>query len=204
MQRKGHRRKSRRGEKKELRLVGEEELFAGAPWLSENEHACGDDVNTDLFTLVSRDGIEMQVSMQDAKLSHLLTSMLEGICPGHILRGGGGARFTMPIQSSVLARVCSYLEHHQGKPAQVPAMPLRSRVMKDVCEDAWDAEFLDDVHNKSVNDLYDLTIAADFLDIECLLHLCSAKIASLIKGRPLHRVKDILRGKVDSECVYDS
>ncbi len=40
--------------------------------------------------------------------------------------------------------------------------------------------------------LYDLILAANYLDITALLHLGCAKVASFIKGQPLDKIKDIL------------
>jgi hypothetical protein len=63
--------------------------------------------------------------------------------------------------------------------------------MKDVCKDAWDAEFIDRIgENRQM--LYDLILAANYMDIKSLLHLGCAKVASLIKGQPLEKIKEIL------------
>ena len=40
--------------------------------------------------------------------------------------------------------------------------------------------------------LYDLILAANYMDIKSLLHLGCACVASLIKGQPLDKIKDIL------------
>ncbi len=70
--------------------------------------------------------------------------------------------------------------------------PLKSNKMGDVCKDPWDAKFIDDVDNRSRQQLYDIILAANYLDIRSLLHLGCAKVASLIKGQPLDKIKDIL------------
>jgi len=55
----------------------------------------------------------------------------------------------------------------------------------------WDAEFIDKVgENRQL--LYDLILAANYLDIKSLLHLGCAKVGSLIKGQPLENLKNIL------------
>jgi hypothetical protein len=38
----------------------------------------------------------------------------------------------------------------------------------------------------------DVTQAANYMDIRSLLHLGCAKVASLIKGQPLEKIKEIL------------
>jgi hypothetical protein len=40
--------------------------------------------------------------------------------------------------------------------------------------------------------LYTLILAANFMDIDGLLHLASAKVAAMIRGQPLHAIKSIL------------
>merc|ERR1712150_263777 len=75
--------------------------------------------------------------------------------------------------------------------APIVESPLKSTVMKDVCTDGWDATFIDQIGEKR-QDLYDLILAANYMDITCLLHLGLAKVASLIKGQPLDQLKSIL------------
>lgn len=47
--------------------------------------------------------------------------------------------------------------------------------------------------------LYDLILAANYMDIQSLLHLGCAKVASLIKGQPLEKIKDILSASARPE-----
>jgi hypothetical protein len=64
--------------------------------------------------------------------------------------------------------------------------------MRDVVSDKWDAVFIDAVGDGDRQTLYDLILAANYLDIKSLLHLGCAKVASLIKGQPLEKIKDVL------------
>ena len=79
----------------------------------------------------------------------------------------------------------------QGVEPPIIEKPLRSKNMKDVCRDAWDAEYIDKVGDDRQS-LYDLILASNYMDIKSLLHLGCAKVASLIKGQPLEKIKDIL------------
>jgi hypothetical protein len=76
--------------------------------------------------------------------------------------------------------------------------------MVDVCKDKWDAEMIDGI-GENRQQLYELILASNYMDIKSLLHLgtrgfCTfsikvvgcAKVASLIKGAPLEKIKDIL------------
>lgn len=97
------------------------------------------------------------------------------------------------------------MKHHNGIEPPIVDKPLRSKIMKDVCKDAWDgtssivlllfwlffvhlfmitlsaATFIDSI-GEDRQKLYDLILAANYLDIKVLLHLGCAKVASLIKG----------------------
>jgi hypothetical protein len=54
-----------------------------------------------------------------------------------------------------------------------------------------DAEYIDKI-GETRQQLYDLILAANYMDIKSLLHLGCAKVASLIKGQPLEKIKEIL------------
>lgn len=99
------------------------------------------------------------------------------------------------VTANIMTYVVQYMEHHKGKAMPIIEKPLRSKVMADVCSDKWDAKFIDDVDAANRQNLYDLILAANYLDIKCLLHLGCAKVASLIKGQPLEKIKEILDPK---------
>ena len=67
----------------------------------------------------------------------------------------------------------------------------RSKVMKDVVSHKPDADYIDQI-GENRQQLYDLILGANYMDIKSLLHLGCAKVASLIKGQPLEKIKDIL------------
>jgi S-phase kinase-associated protein 1 len=94
------------------------------------------------------------------------------------------------VVGRILLFIAKYLGHYEGKVGDTVAKPLRSKVMKEVTN-AFDAEFIDTI-GESRQDLYDLILAANYLEIKALLHLGCAKVASLIKGQPLEKIKDIL------------
>lgn len=51
---------------------------------------------------------------------------------------------------------------------------------------AWYAKFIVEMNN---DDLFNLTLAANYMDIKPLLDLCSAKIASLIKDKTVEQIR---------------
>merc|ERR1719473_847480 len=92
------------------------------------------------------------------------------------------------VQKDTLALVLKYLEHHKGtSPAEI-AKPIRSVEMKKIV-DSWDADFIDKLGKK---DLFELILAANYMDIKSLLHLGCAKVATMIKGKSPEEIKQIL------------
>lgn len=93
---------------------------------------------------------------------------------------------------ATLEKVVEYMMYHKGQPGKIVEKPLRSSVMREVCDDAWDADFIDGVFSSGKQALYNLILAANYLDIACLLHLGCAKVASIIRGKPLEQIKSLL------------
>ena len=69
------------------------------------------------------------------------------------------------VRGEILGRVVEYLVYHKGTEAPPPEKPLRSKVMKDVCKDPWDAEYIDKIAENR-QQLYDLILAANYMDIK--------------------------------------
>jgi len=102
------------------------------------------------------------------------------------------------VTGPILEKVVEYMDHHKGVEPPIIEKPLRSKVLKDVCSDKWDAEYIDKIGDNR-QQLYDLILAANYMDIKSLLHLGCAKVASLIKGQPLEKIKEILDPKGGSD-----
>lgn len=135
-------------------------------------------------SLKSGDGKVFEVDRKDAAISGMVKKVLE--------QDADASEVPLPsVQGSVLAQVVEFMKHHKGGDMDPPEKPLRSKKMKDVVKDQWDADFIDRI-GENLRDLYDIVLAANYLDIRGLLHLGCAKIASLIKGQPLEKIKDIL------------
>lgn len=142
-----------------------------------------DDEGGDL-KLTSMDGKEFLLEKKSAYISKLVKTSVET----------DASATEVPIPSAkadILELVVEYMNHHKGEEPPVIEKPLRSKVMKDVCKDKWDADFIDKIGDNR-QQLYDLILAANYMDIKSLLHLGCAKVASLIKGQPLEKIKDIL------------
>ena len=95
-------------------------------------------------------------------------------------------------------QVIVYMKHHKGVEGPLIEKPLRSRFMIDAVKDPWDAKFIDDL-GENRQDLYDLMLAANYMDMQRLLYICAAKVATLVKGQPLDKIKSVLAVKPEPE-----
>merc|ERR1711964_504804 len=70
--------------------------------------------------------------------------------------------------------------------------------MEKLVEDPWDAEFITTQTKKIV---FQIILAANYMDIKSLLHLGCAQIATLIKGKSPEEIKKILGDDEDGNDV---
>jgi len=134
--------------------------------------------------LTSKDKKEFTVERKHAFISTLVKTSLENDDKAEEVPIPG-------VTGAILELVVNYMKEHKGVEPPIIEKPLRSKVMKDVCPHKWDAEYIDKIGDTR-QQLYDLILAANYMDIKSLLHLGCAKVASLIKGQPLEKIKEIL------------
>jgi S-phase kinase-associated protein 1 len=92
---------------------------------------------------------------------------------------GGTVEFPLPnVKSQVLKKVIEFCEHHLTEPMTEIEKPLKSQNMKEVVQQ-WYADFVD-VEQVL---LFELILAANYMDIKPLLDLTCATVASMIKGK---------------------
>jgi hypothetical protein len=118
-----------------------------------------------LLTLISRDHTRHYVSRTNACISRLIRTIVqedpeeESICLGE-------------IDGTVLHHVIEYMDYHEGN----IVLPIGPGLF----EDPWDQLFINRVAN-SREAMYQLVCASSYLDIEGLLHLSCANIATHIQ-----------------------
>jgi hypothetical protein len=98
----------------------------------------------------------------------------------------------LKVAPNSLEHICDFIAHHEGVDIAMPVAPLRTATMAQLCKDPWDADFIDTLVGQSQQFLYDLILAANYLNIQGLMHLGCAKIAAQIKGKPLGDIRGIL------------
>jgi S-phase kinase-associated protein 1 len=83
--------------------------------------------------------------------------------------------------------------HPTGEEPPIIPKPLRAKEMSQVCPDPKDAVFIDTIESKSgMQNVYDLCLAANYMEIKALVNLCCAKTASLVRGVPVDKVGQTL------------
>jgi S-phase kinase-associated protein 1 len=92
---------------------------------------------------------------------------------------GSNMEIPLPnVKSEVLRKVIEFCEHHLKEPMSEIEKPLKSQNMADVVQ-KWYADF---VELEQVL-LFELILAANYMDIKPLLDLTCATVASMIKGK---------------------
>merc|ERR1712096_565167 len=145
----------------------------------------GDEENPAKFS-ISRKAILLKNNNPDADEDTYMCELVR-----NIIEGDKTAREIeiKKVSGPILTLIVEYLKHHDGKvPAEI-VKPIRSVKMEKLCEDPWDAEFINKQTKKII---FQIILGANYMDIKSLLHLGCAKIATLIKGKSPEEIKKIL------------
>jgi S-phase kinase-associated protein 1 len=132
-----------------------------------------------MITLVSSDGEKMQISAKAAQRSQLVKGIIEDYPDDAEVPLNN-------VKSSILKKIKEYLEHYQDSDPKEIERPLASQNYQD-CVEAWDFEFI----NIELDTIFEIILAANYMDIKPLLELASSKIASIIKGKTPEEIRKI-------------
>jgi len=142
--------------------------------------------------LISKEGDKFPVAIGVANMSELVKSMMEDKDEDEDddddddeeegadkKPSGKVTEIPLPnVKSEVLKKVIEFCEHHLAEPMTEVEKPLKSQNMADVVQ-KWYADFVD---LEQVL-LFELILAANYMDIKPLLDLTCATVASMIKGK---------------------
>lgn len=129
-------------------------------------------MESEIIKLQSKDGKSYTLSKKQAELSILLKNTIQDF------QGDIVVPLT-EIDGKTIERVVDYLTHYNGEIPIEIEKPLKSSEMSEVT-DTWSANFVDSL---VLDDLVELTVASNFLEINSLLDLCCAKLASTVKNK---------------------
>jgi S-phase kinase-associated protein 1 len=88
------------------------------------------------------------------------------------------------VKAVVLQKVIEFCTHHKDDPMAEIEKPLKSPNMADVVQQ-WYADFV----NVEQVMLFELILAANYMDIKPLLDLTCATVASMIKGKTPEEIR---------------
>jgi S-phase kinase-associated protein 1 len=88
------------------------------------------------------------------------------------------------VKGAVLQKVIEFCTHHKDEPMTEIEKPLKSQNMADVVQ-KWYADYVD--VEQVV--LFELILAANYMDIKPLLDLTCATVASMIKGKTPEEIR---------------
>ncbi len=125
-----------------------------------------------IIKIIAKNGKEIELEKKAAELSELLKQT--------IIDFPDEEKFPIKeIEEKEAEKIKEYLSHFNGNPPPEIEKPLTSNIMKNVT-DEWSANFVDKM---SIEDREKLLVAANYMGINPLIDLCSAKIASLFKDK---------------------
>ncbi|GFN97830.1 E3 ubiquitin ligase complex scf subunit sconc [Plakobranchus ocellatus] len=153
-----------------------------------------------LFKLMSSDGELFEVDAKVLKLSVLLSPFAENaeedsnIGGAEVVSGSDEPIPVANVKASVLKKVIEWCEYHRDD--DFPASDddddeNRVKRMDDIC--AWDAEFL----NVEQNLLFEIILAANYLNIKGLLDASCKTVANQIKGKSPEEIRKTFKIKDD-------
>mmetsp|Transcript_12837 Transcript_12837/g.24497 ORF Transcript_12837/g.24497 Transcript_12837/m.24497 type:complete len:163 (-) Transcript_12837:93-581(-) len=88
------------------------------------------------------------------------------------------------VKAAVLKKVIEFCQHHRNEPMTEIEKPLKSAQMAEVVQ-KWYADFV----NVEQVLLFELILAANYMDIKPLLDLTCATVASMIKGKTPEEIR---------------
>ena len=132
-----------------------------------------------VITLVSSDGEKMQISAKAAQRSQLVKGIIEDYPDDAEVPLNN-------VKSNILKKIKEYLDHYQDSDPKEIERPLASQNYQE-CVEAWDFEFI----NIELDTIFEIILAANYMDIKPLLELASSKIASIIKGKTPEEIRKI-------------
>lgn len=130
--------------------------------------------------LISSEGEEYEVDEKVACKSNLIKNIIEDT--------GIDDKIPLPnLKSNTLKKVLEYCEMHKNNDPSEIEKPLKTNNLAELVEPA-DYSF---INMPNLEDIFDIILAANYLDIKSLLDLSCAKIASIMKGKTADEIRTI-------------
>lgn len=138
--------------------------------------------------LQTSDEQTFDTDIEIAKCSGTICSMLEA-CGGE---GEENAIVPLPnVNSTILTKVLAWADYHKNDPQPTEDDESEEKQSNDIA--AWDVEFL----TVDQGTLFELILAANYLDIKGLLELTCKTVANMIKDKTVDDIRKTFNIKKD-------
>jgi len=135
-----------------------------------------------MVTLCSQEGQKFEVQKSVIKQSELVLTMIDD---DDEVDEDQTQEIPLPnVRQEVLKKVIEFCEHHATEAFPDIEKPLKSSNMQEVVGE-WDAKYVE----VDMEFLFELILAANYMDIKTLLDLTCAKVASMIKGKTPEEIR---------------
>ena len=129
--------------------------------------------------LVPEEGEAIAVEEEIATMSVLVKSMIDD--------SGTDEDIPLPnVKKATLEKVVTFCEHHKEEPLQDIEKPLKTNNIRDVVS-PWYGDFVD----VKIEELYEIILAANYLDIKPLLEVTCAAVAAMMKGKSIEEIREL-------------
>ena len=139
---------------------------------------------SDKITLVTKDSIENICEERIYKHSKYLNDLVESSSQ---IDSKEDIKINLEnIDNQTLTEIIKFLDYYDNKPFEKIPKPLRSDDLS-VCVEEWYVEYL---NNINMEILFEVIKSANFLEIESLLDLTCAKVATMLKGKSVEEIRE--------------
>ncbi|CAG0880857.1 unnamed protein product [Cyprideis torosa] len=134
-----------------------------------------------IIKLQSMDGETFEVDVEIAKQSTTIKTMLEDLAG---MDDEEGELVPLPnVNAAILRKVIQWCSYHKDDPPAMEEDENKERRTDDIS--SWDAEFL----KVDQGTLFELILAANYLDIKPLLDVTCKTVANMIKGKTPEEIR---------------
>ncbi|OQR84783.1 S-phase kinase-associated protein 1A [Achlya hypogyna] len=128
--------------------------------------------------LISSEGESFEAAYDVAIMSQLVKEQLEDSCED-------GQEIPLPnVKTAVLVKVIEFMNYHHANPMKEIPKPIKTS-FEDVVEQ-WDRDFIDVPYEM----IFELILAANYLDIKSLLELTCARVSGIIFGKTPDQIRE--------------
>ncbi|GMS88634.1 hypothetical protein PENTCL1PPCAC_10809 [Pristionchus entomophagus] len=142
-----------------------------------------------MVVLETSDKKDFEVDMTMINQSQLLKTLYEDLGLG---AEGAGEEPKIPlpnVDAATLKYIIEWCAHHKDDPAVVKEEGEEKKEKKSDDIPEWDVNFLSRGNGVSNSTLYEIILAANYLDIQALLDLTCKTVANMIKGKSSDEIR---------------